>query len=256
MRRLSCGVPPFSPVILSTTNQKGSAGTPGPCVGNIAPIPRLNFTGLCLHDGPAAIRQAVYASVFPAGVSAAASWDRDLIHQHGVRMAEEFRGKGAHVILGPVVGPLGRSPYGGRNWEGFSPDSYLAGVMVEETVTGMQVRDPRGLPLFVPFLPLTFQQSVGVQACTKHYIANEQEVQRNPSTVNGKRVESVSSNVDDRTMHETYLWPFANAVRAGTSSIMCSYQRINGSYGCQNSKALNGLLKTELGFQGYVVSDW
>ena len=59
-----------------------------------------------------------------------------------------------------------------------------------------------------------------------------------------------------QTMHETYLWPFANALRAGTTSIMCSYQRINGSYGCQNSKTLNGLLKDELGFQGYVVSDW
>jgi beta-glucosidase len=59
-----------------------------------------------------------------------------------------------------------------------------------------------------------------------------------------------------QTIHETYLWPFANAVRAGTASIMCSYQRINGSYGCQNSKTLNGLLKNELGFQGYVMSDW
>ena len=57
-------------------------------------------------------------------------------------------------------------------------------------------------------------------------------------------------------MHETYHWPFANAVRAGTASGMCSYQRINGSYGCQNSKALNGLLKNELAFQGYIVSDW
>ena len=58
-----------------------------------------------------------------------------------------------------------------------------------------------------------------------------------------------------QTIHETYLWPFANAVRAGTASIMCSYQRINGSYGCQNSNTLNGLLKKELGFQGYVMSD-
>jgi hypothetical protein len=57
-------------------------------------------------------------------------------------------------------------------------------------------------------------------------------------------------------MHELYLWPFANAVRAGTASVMCSYQRINGSYGCQNSKTLNGLLKGELGFQGFVMSDW
>ncbi|KAF2686783.1 glycoside hydrolase family 3 protein [Lentithecium fluviatile CBS 122367] len=211
-------------------------GTPGPCVGNIAPIPRLNFSGLCLQDGPLAIRQAVYASVFPAQLSVAASWDRALTRQRGIQMAEEFKGKGAHIALGPVVGPLGRSPYGGRNWEGFSPDSYLSGVLVEETVTGIQ--------------------SAGVQACTKHYIGNEQEIQRNPSTVNGTTVEAISSNIDDKTMHETYLWPFANAVKAGTASLMCSYNRINGSYGCQNSKALNGLLKEELGFQGYVMSDW
>ncbi|KAJ4370295.1 hypothetical protein N0V86_009032, partial [Didymella sp. IMI 355093] len=87
-------------------------------------------------------------------------------------------------------------------------------------------------------------------------MGNEQETQRNPSTVNGTTIEAISSNIDDKTMHETYLWPFANAVRAGTASIMCSYNRINGSYGCQNSKTLNGLLKDELGFQGYVMSDW
>ncbi|KAF2501967.1 beta-glucosidase 1 [Lophium mytilinum] len=212
-------------------------GTTGPCAGNIAPIPRLNFTGLCLQDGPLAIRQAVYASVFPAGLSTAASWDRDLMYQRGLFMGEEFRGKGAHVILGPVAGPLGRSPYGGRNWEGFSPDPYLTGVGMEQTVTGMQ--------------------AAGVQACSKHYIGNEQETQRNPSvSVENKTIEAVSSNVDDQTMHELYLWPFANAVHAGTASIMCSYNRINGSYGCQNSKTLNGLLKEELGFQGYVMSDW
>ena len=152
-------------------------------------------------------------------------------------MGQEFKGKGAHVALGPVAGPLGRSPYGGRNWEGFSPDPYLSGVALEETVTGMQ--------------------TAGIQACTKHYIGYEQETQRNPSiATNGETIEAVSSNIDDRTMHEMYLWPFANAVRAGTASIMCSYNRLNGSYGCQNSKTLNGLLKEELGFQGYVMSDW
>ncbi|KAH7089727.1 glycosyl hydrolase family 3 N terminal domain-containing protein [Paraphoma chrysanthemicola] len=212
-------------------------GTPGPCVGNIAPIERLNFSGLCLHDGPLAIRQAIYASVFPAELSVAASWDRALSHQRGLYMAREFRGKGAHVALGPVVGPLGRSPFGGRNWEGFSPDAYLSGELVAQTVEGIQ--------------------AAGVQATTKHYILNEQETQRNPSVnANGTTIEAISSNVDDKTMHETYLWPFANAVHAGTASIMCSYNRLNGSYGCQNSKTLNGLLKDELGFQGYVMSDW
>ncbi|TKA81302.1 putative beta-glucosidase G [Cryomyces minteri] len=229
-----------------TLEEKASmvTGTTGPCVGNIAPIPRVGFNGLCLHDGPLAIREAVYASVFPAGVTTAASWDRGLMHQRGIYMGEEFRGKGAHVALGPVAGPLGRSPYGGRNWEGFSPDPYLTGVAMEETITGMQ--------------------STGIQACAKHYIGNEQETQRNPSTTtfgtstsqNGPVIEAVSANIDDRTMHELYLWPFANAVRAGSAAVMCSYNRINGSYGCENSKALNGLLKDELGFQGYVMSDW
>lgn len=91
----------------------------------------------------------------------------------------------------------------------------------------------------------------------KHYIANEQETQRNPSTTDdGETILAVSSNLDDRTMHELYAWPFADAVRAGVSSVMCSYNRINESYGCENSKTLNGILKTEMGFQGYVVSDW
>lgn len=100
-------------------------------------------------------------------------------------------------------------------------------------------------------------QSSGVQTCTKHYIGNEQELNRNPGTnANGTYVQAVSSNIDDVTMHELYLWPFQEAVKAGTASIMCSYNRINNSYGCQNSKTLNGLLKTELGFQGYVMSDW
>ena len=85
------------------------------------------------------------------------------------------------------------------------------------------------------------------------YIAYEQETQRNPSvSADGKTIEAVSSNLDDQTMHELYLWPFQNAIRAGVASLMCSYNRINGSYACQNSKTLNGILKEELGFQGYV----
>ena len=107
-------------------------GTTGPCVGNIRAIPRLGFEGLCLQDGPLAIRQADYASVFPAGLTVAASWDRDLAHVRGQQMGMEFKGKGANVILGPVAGPLGRSGYGGRNWEGFSPDPFLTGEMFQE----------------------------------------------------------------------------------------------------------------------------
>lgn len=68
--------------------------------------------------------------------------------------------------------------------------------------------------------------------------------------------ESLSSNIDDKTLHELYVWPFADAVRAGVGSIMCSYNQINNSYACQNSKMLNNILKAELGFQGFVMSDW
>jgi beta-glucosidase len=80
-------------------------GVPGPCVGNTVAIPRLGYPGLCLQDGPLAIRVTDYASVFPAGVSAAASFDRELIYERGVAMGAEFRGKGAHVALGLVQFP-------------------------------------------------------------------------------------------------------------------------------------------------------
>ncbi|KAI1496236.1 putative beta-glucosidase G [Biscogniauxia marginata] len=216
-------------------------GTPGPCVGNIIAIPRVGFPGLCLQDGPLSIRVADYASVFEAGVTAASTWDRSLLYERGYALGEEFKAKGAHVLLGPVAGPLGRSAYSGRNWEGFSPDPYLTGIAMQDTINGIQ--------------------DAGVQATAKHYVGNEQETQRNPSFVENGTLgevdqEAVSANLDDRTMHELYLWPFANAAYAKAASFMCAYQRLNGSYSCANSKALNGLLKTELGFQGYVMSDW
>jgi beta-glucosidase len=97
-------------------------------------------------------------------------------------------------------------------------------------------------------------QGAGVVTSVKHCIGNEQETNRNPATAGN--VSAVSSNIDDKTIHELYLWPFADAVHAGAGAIMCNYNRVNNSYGCQNSKTLNGLLKTELGFEGFVVSDW
>lgn len=72
----------------------------------------------------------------------------------------------------------------------------------------------------------------------------------------GNLTASISSNLDDVTMHELYLWPFADAVRAGTGAIMCSYNQVNNSYACQNSYLQNYLLKNELGFQGMILSDW
>ncbi|KAH6840801.1 glycoside hydrolase superfamily, partial [Chaetomium sp. MPI-CAGE-AT-0009] len=173
------------------------------CPGFIPAIPRLGFPGMCLGDAGNGLRGTDFVSTWPSGIHVGASWNKVLTRQRGTGMGGEFRTKGVNVLLGPVVGPAGRVVLNGRNWEGFSTDPYLSGALVHETVTAVQ--------------------AVGVITSTKHFVGNEQETNRNPSG----NIESVSSNIDDRTMHEFYL-----------------------------CKALNGLLKTELGFQGWVVSDW
>ncbi|KAK4112785.1 glycoside hydrolase family 3 protein [Canariomyces notabilis] len=198
----------------------------GPCVGNTARINSINYPQLCLQDGPLGVRFGTGTTAFTPGIQAASTWDVELMRQRGVYMGEEAKGCGIHVLLGPVAGALGKIPHGGRNWEGFGVDPYLAGIAMAETIEGLQ--------------------SVGVQANAKHYIGNEQELNR----------ETMSSNIDDRTMHELYLWPFADAVHSNVASVMCSYNKLNGSWACENDKALNQLLKKELGFQGYVLSDW
>ncbi|CRK19664.1 hypothetical protein BN1708_012724 [Verticillium longisporum] len=202
------------------------------CAGALPAVERLGFPGLCLHDAGQGLRATDFVNAYPAGIHAGASWNRNLTLHRARAMGGEFRKKGVNVLLGPSVGPVGRVVCGGRNWESFSVDPYLAGALTSETIRGVQ--------------------GAGVITSTKHFIANEQETHRMQKMPR----EAVSSNVDDRTMHELYLWPFYDAVKAGTGNVMCSYQRINNSYGCQNSKSLNGLLKTELGFQGWVVSDW
>ncbi|TAQ90369.1 hypothetical protein B7494_g1320 [Chlorociboria aeruginascens] len=207
------------------------------CAGVITNISRLGFPGLCLQDSGNGVRATDFVNGYPSGLHTGASWNKALANQRAIAMGGEFRAKGVNVALGPVVGPLGRIAVGGRNWEGFANDPYLAGALGAATVKGMK--------------------SVGVITSVKHFITNEQETDRNPANnTAGQLVQAVSSNVDDKTIHELYLWPFQDAVYAGTGNIMCSYNRINNSYASQNSKVLNGFLKEELGFQGFVVSDW
>ncbi|KAK4185063.1 glycoside hydrolase [Podospora australis] len=209
------------------------------CVGQVGAIPRLGLRSLCMHDAPLGIRGSDYNAAFPSGQTVAATFDRGLIYRRGYAIGQEAKGKGIDVILGPVAGPIGRMPAAGRNWEGFSPDPVLTGIGMSESIKGIQ--------------------DAGTIACAKHFVGNEQEHFRQVGEARGYGFnisETLSSNIDDKTMHELYIWPFADAVRAGVGSVMCSYQQINNSYGCQNSKALNGLLKDELGFQGFVMSDW
>ena len=124
------------------------------------------------------------------------------------------------------MGPLGRMPAAGRNWVSFGADPYLQGIAAAETVKGMQ--------------------SAGVIATAKHFIGNEQEHFR-------VGPDAISSNIGDRTLHELYLWPFQDAVKAGVGAVMCANNKVNNSAACQNSWLLNGILKEELGFQGFIM---
>jgi len=126
------------------------------------------------------------------------------MYARGVALGAEFRGKGINVFLGPTVGPLGRKPRGGRNWEGFGADPVLQAVGGALTVQGVQEQ--------------------GVIATIKHYILNEQEMYRMYSIAQP----GYSSNIDDRTLHELYLWPFAEGIKAGVGSVMAAYNAVRG----------------------------
>ncbi|KAG8166141.1 hypothetical protein KVR01_004693 [Diaporthe batatas] len=207
-------------------------GFPGACVGNTGSVARLDIPALCFADAPDGIRGQEFVSAFPAGIHVAATFDKDLMERYGRALGEQYYAKGINVALGPVAGPLGRMVRGGRNWEGLSNDPYLAGVGMGAITKGIQ--------------------DAGVIATPKHWLLNEQEHRR----LRGDQGVSISADVDDRTLHELYAFPFMDSLREGAGALMCGYNRANQSYVCQNSKLLNGVLKTELGFEGFVVSDW
>ncbi|KAF2479522.1 beta-glucosidase-like protein [Neohortaea acidophila] len=212
----------------------GTGWSMGMCVGNTGPVERLGFPSLCLQDGPLGLRFVDNATAWPAGITVGATWSKPLMFLRGKAHGFEAKKKGINVLLGPSMGPIGRLPAGGRNWEGFGSDPVLQGISAAQTIKGIQ--------------------NVGVMATAKHFVGNEQEHFRQAWEWNTPN--AISSNIDDRTLHELYAWPFAEAVRAGVASVMCSYNQVNNSYACQNSKLLNGILKDELGFQGFVMSDW
>ncbi|TIA94058.1 hypothetical protein E3P81_00460 [Wallemia ichthyophaga] len=223
-----------------TVDEKGGIvlSHDGRCVGTTHGVERLGIPELCMMDGPTGVRPVHGVSSYPVGQAAAATWDRELIYQRSKHMGQEFFDKGVNVALAPVAsGPLGRSPLMGRNWEGSFADSYSNGIYTYESVTGLQ--------------------DSHVSATIKHFIGYEQETARHPyQTDSSTDQEPISSNIDDRTMHEVYMPSFAEGVRAGSGMVMCSYNNINGTTACGNAHAQNGLLKTELNFEGAIISDW
>ncbi|KAF7975977.1 hypothetical protein HWV62_8124 [Athelia sp. TMB] len=230
-----------------TLDEKASVATGtgwqvGRCVGNIPAI--ADWGGLCLEvrpftakaDSPLGVRFADFATLFPAGINAAATWNRKLIRARGLAMGREHRGKGVHVALGPMMNTL-RVPAGGRNWEGFGADPFLSGEAAYETVLGMQA--------FRRVLSTTSTSEDSAPSSGRHVLTLD--------------------------LHEIYLHPFLRSVMAGVASVMCSYSEpppaplspradradlVNDTYACENDKMLNDVLKRELGFQGYVMSDW
>lgn len=218
----------------------GTGWEMGPCVGNTGSIPRLGFPSICLQDGPLGIRDTDLNTAFPAGIATGATFNKNLMYLRGNAIGLENKSKGINVALGPCMGPIGRAPEGGRNWEAFGSDPYLQGIAAYETVTGIQ--------------------DAGVIATAKHFLLNEQEhFRQHAEWVEfgySDLKEPYSANADDRVLHEIYVWPFAEAVRAGVGSVMCSYNQVNQTQACQNSYLMNKVLKDDLGFQGFVVSDW
>ncbi len=206
----------------------------GQDIWNTVPVKRLGIPSITMTDGPHGVRSTApeagrkmgAVTAFPTGISMGATWNPDLVEQVGQALGEETRGMDCDILLGPCVNIV-RDPRGGRNFETFSEDPYLSGRTAVAYINGIQSR--------------------GVGTSLKHFAANNSEIERHRA----------SSKVDERTLREIYLAQFEMAVKeAQPWTVMCSYNRINGTYASQNQHLLNEILKDEWGFQGAVVSDW
>ncbi|HEY3715459.1 MAG TPA: glycoside hydrolase family 3 C-terminal domain-containing protein [Jatrophihabitantaceae bacterium] len=195
-------------------------------VGYVNGVPRLGIPAQLLSDGPAGVRDGTPATALPAPVSLAASFDPTLARQYGAVMGDEAARRGYETLYAPMINIV-RIPEGGRNFETFGEDPTLAGQIGTGEVEGIQ--------------------SQGVAAQVKHYAANNQEDDRT----------TTSSDVDERTLHEIYLPAFEDTVKNGRAwSLMCAYNKVNGTYACENYPLLHDILKGDWGFDGVVGSDY
>ncbi|MCG6955202.1 MAG: glycoside hydrolase family 3 C-terminal domain-containing protein [Gemmatimonadetes bacterium] len=193
--------------------------------GYMPGIPRLGIPPLRLSDGPAGVRTRLPATALPAPVALAASFDPALARRYGTTIGREGRARNQDVMLAPMVNIV-RVPQAGRNFETLGEDPFLAARMVEQEVEGMQ--------------------GAGAIATVKHYVANNFEDART----------SVSADLDERALHEIYLPGFEAAVAAGAGAVMCSYNQVNGAFACDNPEVLTRILRDQLGFPGWVMTDW
>ena len=202
------------------------------------PVERLGVKACMVSDGPHGLRKqdqtgdhlgindSIKAVCYPTACATAASFDRDLVRALGEGIGDACQHEELSVVLGPAVN-IKRSPLCGRNFEYFSEDPYLAAELAVSHISGVQSRN--------------------VGTSIKHFAANSQEHRRMSS----------DARVDERTLREIYFPAFEQAVkRAQPWTVMCSYNKINGTYASENPWLLTKVLRDEWGFKGYVVSDW
>lgn len=223
-------------IIEQMTLEEKAALCTGASAWTTTAVERLGVPEMMVSDGPHGVRrvpdvnsmaiQSLPATCFPTASCMASSWDVDLIRAVGQALGDECIALKVDVLLGPGAN-MKRTPLCGRNFEYYSEDPYLAGEMAASFIDGVQ--------------------SKGVGTSLKHYAANNQEFQRF----------SISAAVDERTLREIYLPAFETAVKkAKPWTVMCAYNKINGTYCSENHELLVDILKKEWGFEGLVVSDW
>lgn len=201
-------------------------------------IERLDIPSVMMTDGPHGLRKqnessdnlgindSIPAICFPSAAGLASSWNRSLLQDVGSALGEECQAEDIAVLLGPGAN-IKRSPLCGRNFEYFSEDPFLSSEMAASHIKGVQ--------------------SQGVGTSLKHFAVNNQEERRM----------SVDAVVDERTLRELYLASFEGAVKqAEPWTVMCSYNKVNGTYASENPYLLEDILREEWGFSGFVVSDW
>jgi beta-glucosidase len=223
-------------LIAQMTLEEKAALCTGASAWTTTAIERLGIPEMLVSDGPHGLRRvedvhavgapSLPATCFPTASCTASSWDTEVIRAVGKAIAEEAIALKADVVLGPGNN-MKRSPVCGRNFEYFSEDPYLSGVLATHYIRAVQ--------------------SKGVGVSLKHFAVNNQEYRRF----------SISAEVDERALHEIYLPAFEMAVKQGQPwTVMCAYNKINGTYASEHRWLLSDLLKKQWGFEGLVVSDW
>ncbi len=225
-------------VLSSLTLEEKASLCSGRDFWNLKSLERLGVPSIMVTDGPhglrkqdasaerASLTESVPATCFPTASATANSWDRALLFEIGQAMGEECQQEEVAVILGPGAN-IKRSPLCGRNFEYFSEDPYLSGELAASLIQGVQ--------------------SQGVGTSLKHYAVNNQERLRM----------TINAVVDERALREIYLASFERAVKQGKPwTVMCSYNRVNGTYASEHECLLTAILRDEWGFDGLVVTDW